>query len=192
MRSLDDMGQDGHHQEHLSAAAHLSVSVWLAASVCAACGMVLCALNARLASQTQIWSALVSVLEALPSVSPGCAVRRIGDWCHGMSMCGGTCPLGRPFSPARQPREHEVVGCIVYIYMPVASLQIPNRSVLLMRVIPALGLCKLRKVSQSRTHDALLRHRVRSRSALPAIAAHASGSLVHGARVENLNVHFDS
>jgi hypothetical protein len=39
--------------------------------------------------------------------------------------------------------------------------------VLLMRVIPALGLCRLCKVSQSRTHDALLRHRVRSRSALP-------------------------
>uniref|UniRef100_A0A6T9EUZ2 Uncharacterized protein n=1 Tax=Haptolina ericina TaxID=156174 RepID=A0A6T9EUZ2_9EUKA len=124
MRSLDDMGQDGHHQEHLSAAAHLSVSVWLAASVCAACGMVLCALNARLASQTQIWSALVSVLEALPSVSPGCAVRRIGDWCHGMSMYGGTCPLGRPFSPARQPREHEVVGCIVY--MPVRCGLVAN------------------------------------------------------------------
>jgi hypothetical protein len=37
----------------------------------------------------------------------------------------------------------------------------------LMRVIPALGLCRLGNVSHTRTHDALLRHRVRSRSALP-------------------------
>ena len=47
----------------------------------------------------------------------------------------------------------------------------------LMRVIPALGLCRLGNVSQTRTHDALLRHRVRSRSRF---AARASGSLVRG------------
>ena len=98
---------------------------------------------------------------------------------------GGRAPLAaRSPQPAslESTRWWEAVLCIS-ICLSVASLQIPNRSVLLMRVIPALGLCKLRKVSQSRTHDALLRHRVRSRSALPAIAAHASGSLVHGARV---------
>ena len=36
-----------------------------------------------------------------------------------------------------------------------------------MHVTPALGLCRLGNVSHTRTHDALLRHRVRSRSALP-------------------------
>ena len=60
----------------------------------------------------------------------------------------------------------------VVVHVRVSSVEC------VMRVIPALGLCKLRKGSQSRTHDALLRQET-SCPLTPSFAAHASGSLVH-------------